>query len=448
MVSVNPIGFSHSRRQIIHYDFIIFFATISLIVCGILFIYSSGISPVSENNSNEYLRQLIWAISGLFLLVFFSIFNYKRLKSFALYAYFTSILLLIIVLLFGKEVNGARSWLGIGSLGIQPSEFAKLSLILYLSGYLENNGEHITSVRVLAGALLLAFPLVLLTLLQPDLGTAMVFIPITLAVCFISGSSRKHLIFCSATTLLVCGLVIIPEWILLRSTADNIPIANIITHQISLLLICTTLILICVIAFIGFRRFRKTYFYWIGYVSSLLFVSVLISAVMRNFLKEYQVLRLAIFIDPYLDPRGAGWNVIQSITAIGSGGLFGKGFLNGTHSQYDYLPQLSTDFIFSIIGEEWGFVGGVVVLSLLLVIVLRAISIISRCHDQFGVNVGVGIVCLILFHFTVNVGMTMGIMPVTGIPFLLLSHGGSALWVTMVSIGILINIHQNQIQTN
>ena len=444
MVSIKPFGFNgRSSREIIHYDFIILCATIALVICGVLFIYSGGVSPITGTNSNEYLRQIIWASIGVILLISFSFFDYRKLKPFTLYAYILSIILLITTILFGKEVNGARSWLGIGSLGIQSSEFAKLCMILFLSNYLTDRRENIKRVSVFIGAWLIALPLIFLTLLQPDLGTASVFIPITLAMCYISGVSYKHLIFCSLTCALIIILIIVPEWISLSSIESSL-FVNIITNTLSLFLIGITLIFIAAVAFIGFRRLHKRYFYWTGFFSWSLLISVFVSAILRNFLKEYQILRLAIFLDPYLDPRGAGWNVIQSKTAIGSGEIFGKGFLNGIHGQYNYLPQRSTDFIFSIIGEEWGFIGGLIIFSLLLIIVLRGITIISTCRDQFGINIGVGIICMILFHFTINVGMTMGVMPITGIPLLFLSHGGSSLLISMVSVGLLINIHQNR----
>ncbi|MFW5806542.1 MAG: rod shape-determining protein RodA, partial [Spirochaetota bacterium] len=149
-------------------------------------------------------------------------------------------------------------------------------------------------------------------------------------------------------------------------------------------------------------------------------------------------------LDPYTDPRGAGWNIIQSVTAVGSGGFTGRGFLEGTHSHYQYIPEQSTDFIFSILAEEWGFLGGIVVFALFLVILLRGLYIARTARDDFGALAAIGVVALLFFHFAVNVGMVIGIMPITGIPLFFLSHGGSSLLTAMAAVGVLVNVHHNR----
>jgi rod shape determining protein RodA len=151
-------------------------------------------------------------------------------------------------------------------------------------------------------------------------------------------------------------------------------------------------------------------------------------------------MRLIVFLDPYVDPRGSGWHIIQSITAIGSGGLSGRGFLQGTHSQYQYLPEQSTDFIFSILSEEWGFFGGIIVFALFLLILMRLLRITRHTVDSFGSYIVAGLVSMYAFHFLVNVGMTMGIMPITGIPLLFVSYGGSALVSSMAGIGLTLRV--------
>ena len=168
------------------------------------------------------------------------------------------------------------------------------------------------------------------------------------------------------------------------------------------------------------------------------------SIAVRAVLRDYQIMRLAIFVDPQLDPRGAGWNILQSITAIGSGGLFGKGWLQGTQSQLQYLPQQSTDFIFSILAEEWGFLGGVFVLGLFLVVLLRGLSVVWGAREDYPLLAGTGVLVMLFFHVLVNVGMAMGIMPITGIPLMLLSYGGSSLWTALAATGILMNINRRR----
>jgi rod shape determining protein RodA len=216
----------------------------------------------------------------------------------------------------------------------------------------------------------------------------------------------------------------------------------ILTKQVFLRYSLIALAAICGLAIVGYLLLKKGYFYWIFYSAIIMFISLLGSMGAGIFLKEYQIMRLIVFLNPGIDPRGAGWNIIQSITAVGSGGIFGKGFLKGTQSHYRFLPQQSTDFIFSIIAEEWGFLGNLFVFALFLIIMIRCIYIILNAKDRFAVYTGAGIMTMFFFHFIVNIGMAMGIMPITGIPLFFLSYGGSSLWTAMIGVGILLNINR------
>ena len=192
---------------------------------------------------------------------------------------------------------------------------------------------------------------------------------------------------------------------------------------------------------IGHFALHQRYFYWLFYVSTILSTSYIGSLALRQVLKDYQIKRLIVFLDPGIDPQGAGWNVIQSVTAVGSGGWFGKGWLHGTQSHYRFLPQQSTDFIFSIIAEEWGFFGSLLVFMLFGVILIRGFVIMLNARDRFAALVCSGIIGMFGFHILVNIGMAMGIMPITGIPLFFLSYGGSSLWTALIGIGLLLNIH-------
>jgi rod shape determining protein RodA len=200
------------------------------------------------------------------------------------------------------------------------------------------------------------------------------------------------------------------------------------------------------IAFLGYRLYKKQYFYWICYINLILLLALFISFTAHKMLKEYQVMRLIVFLNPNIDPRGAGWNIIQSMTAIGSGHLWGKGFLQGTHSHYRYLPEQSTDFIFSIFGEEFGFLGGLLVFGLFLLISLRLITIMKTTVDPFGTYIVAGLSAMYIFHFLINVGMAMGIMPITGIPLYFMSYGGSALLTAMMGIGLSMSVFLRRFQ--
>jgi rod shape determining protein RodA len=432
-------------RDFLEIDFFLFFAVIILMVFGILFIYSSGITSTGLLISHEYIRQIVWAISGIIAALFLAMINYRRLYDIAIYFYLGVLILLIYTCFFGRLVNGARAWIGIGSFGIQPSEFAKITTIIFLARYLDGskrNPNHL--VRFALSCIIVFVPMVII-LLQPDFGTSLVFIPILLGMTFIAGISFRYIIFLSACILFTGIFMVLPLWqsYILRGA---MPFLSIFRNVRFVAIGVAALFLVIVIAFIGFRLYKKRYFFWIIYGSAIIAFSLGVSFVSHRVLKDYQLMRLIVFLDPNVDPRGAGWNIIQSITAIGSGGLWGKGYLQGTQSHYRFLPQQSTDFIFSIFSEEWGLLGGILVFALFLLICLRLIKTMKTTSDTFGVFITAGLSAMFIFHFLINVGMTMGIMPITGIPLLFMSYGGSALLSAMLGIGLTLSIYIRRYQ--
>ena len=352
-------------------------------------------------------------------------------------------LLLVYTRLFGKNVKGATSWIGIGSFGIQVSEFTKIIYILYLAWYLARSQNENELRRFIKAAVIMAIPMFLI-LLQPDLGTASVYLPIFLIMCFIAGLPLRYvfgLLGIAACTLI---FTLLPLWetsILRRASLA----VKVFGNKNFALLVIFSLTGAAVIAVLGYVLLKRKYYYWVGYVLSIVAVSLFGALVGSRILKGYQMKRLIIFLDPNSDPRGAGWNIIQSMTAIGSGGRTGLGFLKGTQSHYRFLPEQSTDFIFSILSEEWGFLGGLLVFALYAIIFLRIFLIIKKTNDLFGKLIASGIVGMLFFHFVVNVGMVMGFMPITGIPLLFLSYGGSSLWTAMIAIGLVIGINLRQL---
>jgi rod shape determining protein RodA len=200
------------------------------------------------------------------------------------------------------------------------------------------------------------------------------------------------------------------------------------------------LVLLGGLATLGLLIFKSRYIYWFLYCIIIILLTYLMTLAATKIFSPYQYMRLIVFIDPDIDPRGHGWNIIQSITAIGSGGPVGKGFLQGTQSHYRYLPQQSTDFIFSIIAEETGFLGSFLIFVLYLVILIRSIMISYRSADMYGTFLSFGIIGMFAFHFLENIGMAMGIMPVTGIPLLFLSYGGSSIWTALIGIGLILSV--------
>ena len=430
-------------RNITNFDYLLFLAVIALSVIGILFIYSSGVNSDGVSVSSEYIKQLIWVISGVVLLFAVSLYDYNKIGERILLIFIFTMLLLVYTRLFGKNVKGATSWIGIGSFGIQVSEFTKIIYILYLAWYLARSQNENELRRFIKAAVIMAIPMFLI-LLQPDLGTASVYLPIFLIMCFIAGLPLRYvfgLLGIAACTLI---FTLLPLWetsILRRASLA----VKVFGNKNFALLVIFSLTGAAVIAVLGYVLLKRKYYYWIGYVLGIVAVSFAGALVGSRKLQDYQMKRLIIFLDPNIDPLNAGWNIIQSMTAIGSGGKTGLGFLKGTQSHYSFLPEQSTDFIFSILAEEWGFLGGLLVFGLYAIIFLRIFLIIQKTSDLFGKLIVSGVVAMLFFHFVVNIGMVMGFMPITGIPLLFLSYGGSSLWTAMIAIGLVIGINLRQL---
>ncbi len=426
-------------KNIFKIDYFVFFAVLALVIVGVLFIYSSGINSSGVLVSKEYIKQIIWGSIGLVFALIFTFFDYRRLYNTVIYIYIGFLFLLLYTLFFGKVVNGARSWIGFASLGIQPSEFAKIATILLLARHFEETKNRNDLKRVLVALFIVVLPAGLI-LLQPDLGTALVYIPILLGMSFIAGVRKTYLWYMLLFLVFFSVFTVLPFWhtYILH---EKYPFLSLFSNFKTIFLVAGLSASIGLIGLFGYLKYKKKYFSHIVYYASILSGTTLFSFVARKVLKEYQIMRLIVFVDPQVDPRGSGWNIIQSTTAIGSGGLWGKGFLQGTQSHYRFLPQQSTDFIFSIFSEEWGFIGGIGIFVLFLIMLFRFLSLIRTTGDGFGANIVAGIASIIYFHFVINVGMTLGIMPITGIPLPFLSYGGSALWTFLIGIGFYFSIY-------
>jgi rod shape determining protein RodA len=349
--------------------------------------------------------------------------------------YAVTTLLLVLVLIFGKEVNGAKAWFGFGSFGIQPSEFAKIGTAMMLAYYLSQANIKIQEARTktIAGAIT-AVP-ALLILLQPDTGTVLVFAAFIL-VLYREGLSGNILLLGLFTMILsILSL-------LLKSASVEVFGAE-IGGQFVLMFI---IVLLSVLAFFFIQTFilprfrKKNKILLMGTaLGSLLFIGTL-DQVFENVLEPHQKIRINILLGLEEDPQGAGYNVKQSKTAIGSGGFSGKGYLDGTLTKYKYVPMQSTDFIFCTIGEEWGFVGSSVVVVLFLTLMLRIIYIAERQRATFTRIYGYAVACILFLHLLINVGMTIGLAPVIGIPLPFFSYGGSSLWGFTILLFILLKL--------
>lgn len=427
-------------KNLFNIDLAVFISMLTLMIIGVMFIYSSGVTSTGIVISNEYIYQIVWIISGLiiFFLVMFS--DYLIIRQWSFYIYAGFILILILTLLIGRQVHGSRSWLGFFGFGIQPSEFTKIATILFLSDYLVKKKKSIRGLSTFLIAMVIAFLPVLFIIAQPDMGTSLVFIPIFLVIALMAGTKKRYVAFLFFSGLQMIFLGMLPSWqkYILK---EDIRFAQIlITNELFIILV-GAIGIVALLSLIGFLFSKRRYFYWIMYSSFLTMTGFFGSLGVRTFLKEYQIMRLIVFLDPGVDPRGTGWNIIQSLIAVGSGGLSGKGFLAGTQSHYRFLPEQSTDFIFSILSEEWGFIGSVFVIVLFGIILIRGLILVINAKDSYGHYIGTGIIMMIFFHVVVNIGMAIGIMPITGIPLLFISYGGSSLWTALISVGLLQNIY-------
>lgn len=422
------------------FDYLLILVVLILVALGVLFIYSSSINSEGVSVTNEYIKQIIWASIGFVIMIFVTLYDYRKTESFTPYLYIFLIILLIYTRIFGRYVNGAKSWIGIGEFGVQPSEFGKIFFILFLAKFLDESKNMNQFKRFVFAIGILLLPMGLI-LIQPDLGTASVYIPIFLTMCFIAGIPVKYILYVLSFGLLTVFFTVLPVWN--AEIAENpFVFISVLTNLKLRVLLISAVLLITLLGYVVRRYFHgPKYIYWITLVFSVICLSLIFSLALGKFLKDYQIKRLIIFMNPNKDRLGAGWNIIQSKVAIGAGGMTGQGYLQGTQSHYRFLPQQSTDFIFSILSEELGFIGGIFVFSLYFVILIKILYIIRKCINRYGSYICAGIFGMFSFHFFVNVGMVMGIMPITGIPLLFLSYGGSSLLTAMTCTGLIMNIN-------
>ena len=382
-----------------HFDYILFFSVCLLTGLGIAFIYSSGINSERYLVSKEYIKQIMWASIGIVIMIGAAVFDYRKVNRYSRILYLCSIVILIYTRLFGKYVNGAKSWIGIGDLGVQPSELCKVIFILFLARYLQNSRKDNPLKRFILALTIMCGPM-LLILIQPDLGTASVYIPIFLVMCFMADIPIRYLVLVIAGGLATIIFTVLPIWeeqILRRS----IKILAVLTNNKLLAILIFCCLAVTIVGGMGQLLFKQKYFYWITYVFGIITFALTASIGARKVLKPYQIQRLIVFLDPSSDPLGSGWNIIQSKIAIGSGNILGRGFTQGTQSHYRFLPQQSTDFIFSILSEELGFAGGILVFALFFIILLRIIYIIRQTSNMYGTLIASGILGMFFFHFIV-----------------------------------------------
>lgn len=423
------------------FDYGLLLSFVVLTVLGILTIFSAGTGGgVGGGGENEYIKQIYWAVTGLVVFLLLLFINYQKLGEYAVFIYIACLLLLIFTLIIGKRVRGAKSWITLfGGLGFQPSEFVKIGVIIVLARYLDRIGEEIKTFRHVCISLFIVLVPMGLILLQPDFGTALVYIPIVLTMLFFSGMKYTHLI----AILIILGIAIVLPLLVTYSMltgSESIAFISTLDDTKTVLLVASVFGALSFVLFILYKVTKKDIFFKAMSIFLIFFAGLVLATLLGRFLKPYQRKRLIVFLKPAIDPYGSGYNIIQSKIAVGAGGLFGKGLFGGTQSQLGFLPERSTDFIFSIFAEEWGFIGSFFIIVLYGTFVFRGIMIILGAKDRFGSLVASGVLGMFLFHIIINIGMTIGLMPITGIPLPFLSYGGSFLITSMVGASLLFNI--------
>ncbi|RKO67678.1 rod shape-determining protein RodA [Desulfofundulus salinus] len=376
------------------------------------------------------IRQLAWIFVGLWVMAAIMYIPYEDLCKHARGLYILNLVMLIAVIFLGREALGAQRWIYIGPFSFQPSEFSKLIMIITFASFLSAREGRLNRLRDLLPCFVYVGIPTLLILKQPDLGTSLVFVAIMFGMLFLAGARPGLLLaLIGAGLALMIGLFVLHMY--LHNADVDLEKQLLALEQQKKAAVSET----------ARQELQRKYQqverdYREAHRRHESFH--------RHTLKEYQVTRLTVFLDPQSDLLGAGYHVWQSLIAIGSGGLLGKGLLGGTQSHLTFLPIRHTDFIFSVVGEEFGFMGAVVLLGLYLVLLYRGLKIASQARDLQGTLLAGGVVCMFAFHIFVNIGMTAGIMPVTGIPLPLFSYGGSNMIMNLAALGLLLNVYMRR----
>ena len=395
-----------------------------LVTTGWLNIYAVLFNEKHEiiDFGQKYGRQLIWISIAFLIAIFILFFNWKFFEGFAYPIYVLSIISLIGVLIFGIEVNGAKSWFDFGFMRIQPAEFSKVACCLAVAKFL--SGLNVTlenSKNKIIVATIILLPVIFI-ILQNDTGSALVYSTFIL-VLYRFGLPANLLIIIIVTTILFVTSIIVSKIVLIVILSIlAIFFFMISARKIRELLIISSILTIC-----------------IGFIYS-------VDYAFERVLEPHHVSRIKVLLGQESDPHGSGYNVNQSMIAIGSGGFTGKGYLNGTQTKFNFVPEQSTDFIFCTIGEEWGFIGSTLLLLLYLAFLFRLLYLAERQRSVFSKVYGYGVISIFFFHIAVNIAMTIGLAPVIGIPLPFISYGGSSLWGFTILLFIFLNLDSYRLQ--
>lgn len=419
--------------------------------------------------SQRYGKQFIWLIASIMIAIVIIIIDSRFYFFFSWFIYAFAMILLTMVLVFGKVIYGARSWFELGGLGIQPSEFAKFATALALASYLNTKRQELQKIRVLLPALAIIFLPAILIALQPDMGSTVVFFAFFLVLfreglspyIFVSGLLAILLFFLTLlmTSLTTSILLVIVAFLVIgmssrrwKMMGGGLLILGVVTGIIYLIdkyfldagteMVILVSIIVSGIFYAFYVHKKRVATFTVIYlflIGSLMFVNS-VDYAFNDLLQPHQKERIEIMLGKKTDLHGTGYNVNQSMISIGSGGFNGKGFLQGTQTKFKFVPKQSSDFIFCTVGEEWGFIGSIVVVGLFLTLIIRVIFLAERQRSVFSRIYGYGVASILFIHFFINIGMTVGLLPVIGIPLPFLSYGGSSLWGFTVLLFIFLRL--------
>ncbi|MBS1501694.1 MAG: rod shape-determining protein RodA [Bacteroidetes bacterium] len=416
---------TQQRSFFFNVDWLMVFIYLALCAIGLANIHSAMFDekyPTFLDFNTDYGKQLIYVMVGVTTGIFILLLDTRFFSALAPFFYGITVLLLMLVLVVGRNVGGNQAWISLGGgFRLQPSEFAKLTTCLLLARYLSGTNIRVTETKsLLIAAAIIGFPM-LLIMLQPDAGSTLVFSSL-IFVLYREGLSPYFLILEGLfITLFVLTLKLNSPWFI----------------------VAALVVLAVIVVLLGRRNRKLMRTVGIGLAICISFVFC-VRFIYTKVLKPHQKVRIDIVLGITSDPKGKGYNVHQSMIAIGSGQMWGRGYMRGTQTKFSFVPEQGTDFIFCTVGEEWGFAGSIVVLGLYLLLVLRIIRIAERQRSPFSRIYAYGVASVIFFHVVINIGMTIGIVPSIGIPLPLISYGGSSLLSFTIMLFILIKLDSNR----
>jgi len=397
--------------------------------------------------SQNYGKQLLWILTALVIAITVLMTDRQFFLSFSFPIYIVMILLLIVVLIFGREIGGSKSWLVIGSFRLQPAEFAKFATCMAMAKYLSFLNIKISDIRTkIISIFIICLPMGLI-LLQGDAGSALVYISF-IFLLYREGLSGNFLLAG------IFAIILFIVTLVLQDTVIELPFSLVASGKTILVAVLMMLGGIVIAPFWTNKSSRGgtaalKEVVMVVIVTILLSITFIYSVdyVFDNMLSDHQRDRINELLAIKSDPKGTGYNVNQSKIAIGSGGMFGKGYLQGTQTKYDFVPEQSTDFIFCTVGEEWGFAGSTVVITLFMIFLVKIILVAERQRSSFSRIFGYGVASIMFFHLAINIGMTIGLAPVIGIPLPFFSYGGSSLWGFTILLFVLIKLDAYRLES-